>query len=58
MCFRKAKTSWKTKKKIDGPNIELKIKLFAEGCIIYRKILNTKTKKNYRQNQIDWAEGN
>jgi hypothetical protein len=39
-------------------NIESKIRLFADDCIIYRKIVNNHdVKKNYRQIWIDWGTG-
>jgi hypothetical protein len=36
-------------------NIESKIRLFADECIIYRKIVNYYNVENYRQIWIDWG---
>ena len=42
-------------------DIESKIRLFADDCIIYRKILNIKDAEKFR-NDLDrlgeWADGN
>jgi len=38
-------------------NMESTIRLFADGCVIYKKMIKRKTWKNFRKTWTGWGSG-